>query len=103
MTEDVSEFGRDEEDLRRVRGGRRTVGVRRSRSNPDQRLLDTGSQLNTSTDMWRVLRIQSEFIEGFGALAPLGPAVSRFGSARIGPYRPTYPLHGDLRSGEPPS
>ena len=27
-------------------------------------------------DPWRVLRIQSEFVEGFGALADLGPAVS---------------------------
>ncbi len=33
-------------------------------------------------DPWRVLRIQSEFIEGFGALAELGPAISVFGSAR---------------------
>ena len=33
-------------------------------------------------DPWRVLRIQSEFVEGFGALAELGPAVSVFGSAR---------------------
>ena len=34
------------------------------------------------TDPWRVLRIQAEFVEGFGALAELGPAVSVFGSAR---------------------
>lgn len=34
-------------------------------------------------DPWRVLRIQSEFVEGFGALAELGPAVSVFGSARM--------------------
>ena len=33
-------------------------------------------------DPWRVLRIQSEFVDGFGALAELGPAVSVFGSAR---------------------
>ncbi len=33
-------------------------------------------------DPWRVLRIQSEFVEGFGALAELGPAISVFGSAR---------------------
>ena len=33
-------------------------------------------------DPWRVLRIQSEFVVGFGALAELGPAVSIFGSAR---------------------
>ncbi|MCI1642150.1 MAG: TIGR00730 family Rossman fold protein [Actinomyces sp.] len=34
-------------------------------------------------DPWRVLRIQAEFIEGFGALAEVGPAISVFGSARV--------------------
>ncbi|CAA9365372.1 MAG: LOG family protein [uncultured Nocardioidaceae bacterium] len=72
------------------RGGRRTP------TTPDQRLLDTGSQLDTSTDMWRVLRIQSEFVEGFGALANLGPAVSVFGSARLGPEDPAYALTVDI-------
>ena len=33
-------------------------------------------------DPWRVLRIQSDFVEGFGALAEIGPAISVFGSAR---------------------
>ena len=33
-------------------------------------------------DPWRVLRIQAEFVDGFGALAELGPAVVIFGSAR---------------------
>ena len=33
----------------------------------------------TRTDPWRVMRIQSEFVEGFGALAELGPAISIFG------------------------
>lgn len=41
-------------------------------------------------DPWRVLRIQSEFVDGFGALAELGPAVSVFGSARIRPSDPEY-------------
>ena len=36
------------------------------------------------TDPWRVLRIQAEFVEGFGLLAELGPAVAIFGSARTG-------------------
>jgi hypothetical protein len=49
----------------------------------DQRLLDTrGSSDWVHTDPWRVLRIQSEFVEGFGALAELGPAIGVFGSAR---------------------
>jgi len=61
-------------------------------STADQRLLDRGSQLDTHTDFWRVLRIQSEFVEGFGALATLGDAVSVFGSARTRPEDPAYDL-----------
>ena len=41
-------------------------------------------------DPWRVLRIQSEFVDGFGALAELGPAVSVFGSARTPRTDPDY-------------
>jgi uncharacterized protein (TIGR00730 family) len=36
------------------------------------------------------MRIQSEFVEGFGALAEVGPAVSVFGSARTRPDHPDY-------------
>ncbi|HEU0165949.1 MAG TPA: TIGR00730 family Rossman fold protein [Thermomicrobiales bacterium] len=36
----------------------------------------------THSDQWRVLRILGEFVEGFDALAEIGPAVSVFGSAR---------------------
>lgn len=49
----------------------------------DQRLLDTAQSSSwLHTDPWRVLRMQAEFVEGFGALAELGPAISVFGSAR---------------------
>ncbi|PZR55089.1 TIGR00730 family Rossman fold protein [Xylanimonas oleitrophica] len=49
----------------------------------DQRLLAAGEGADwLHSDPWRVMRIQSEFVEGFGALAELGPAVSVFGSAR---------------------
>ena len=41
-------------------------------------------------DPWRVLRIQAEFVDGFGALAELGPAVSVFGSARTSRTDPMY-------------
>jgi uncharacterized protein (TIGR00730 family) len=59
----------------------------------DQRLLDNkGSSDWVHTDPWRVLRIQSEFVEGFGALAELGPAVSVFGSARTKPGDAMYEL-----------
>jgi uncharacterized protein (TIGR00730 family) len=48
----------------------------------DQRLLDRRSRPDTHNDTWRVLRIQAEFVEGFGLLAELPRAVSVFGSAR---------------------
>jgi uncharacterized protein (TIGR00730 family) len=44
----------------------------------------------THTDPWRVLRITSEFVEGFDTLANLGPAVTFFGSARTKPGDPMY-------------
>ncbi|RLL68759.1 TIGR00730 family Rossman fold protein [Streptomyces sp. Z26] len=57
----------------------------------DQRLLDTaGSSDFVHQDPWRVMRIQSEFVEGFGALTELGPAVSVFGSARTPVDSPEY-------------
>nr|WP_233153401.1 TIGR00730 family Rossman fold protein [Kineosporia sp. R_H_3] len=60
-------------------------------STTDQRLLDTaGSSDWVHTDPWRVLRIQAEFVEGFGALAELGPAISVFGSARTKRDHPDY-------------
>jgi predicted Rossmann-fold nucleotide-binding protein len=64
-----------------VRG--RDAGDRRTE---DQKLLrsrapEAGFQ---DTDTWRTLRILGEFVEGFDALADVGPAVSIFGSARVG-------------------
>ncbi|MCZ4079481.1 TIGR00730 family Rossman fold protein [Rhodococcus sp. H36-A4] len=64
-----------------------SVTLRRGRntesSTSDQRLLDQRGTGNwTHTDPWRVLRIQSEFVEGFGALAEVPRAVTVFGSAR---------------------
>jgi uncharacterized protein (TIGR00730 family) len=57
----------------------------------DQRLLDSrGPSDWVHTDPWRVLRIQSEFVEGFGLLAELPAAVSVFGSARTPADSPEY-------------
>jgi uncharacterized protein (TIGR00730 family) len=57
----------------------------------DQRLLDwRGPSDWVHTDPWRVLRIQAEFVEGFGLLAELGQAVSVFGSARTAQDSPEY-------------
>jgi uncharacterized protein (TIGR00730 family) len=59
----------------------------------DQRLLDSRGPTDwVHSDPWRVLRIQSEFVEGFGALAELGPAVSVFGSARTPHDHPDWAL-----------
>ena len=57
----------------------------------DQRLLDSrGPSDWVHTDPWRVLRIQAEFVEGFGALSELPRAVSVFGSARTKRDHPQY-------------
>ena len=50
---------------------------------------DTGTDWRDA-DPWRALRIQSEFVDGFDALADLGPAVAVFGSARTEPGNPYY-------------
>ena len=57
----------------------------------DQRLLESRGPTDwVHTDPWRVLRIQSEFVEGFGLLAELPRAVSVFGSARTPRDHPHY-------------
>ena len=72
-----------------LRGGEpdpRTVGT-----TTDQRLLDRRVPTDwVHTDPWRVLRIQSEFVEGFGLLSELPRAVSVFGSARTPADHPHY-------------
>jgi hypothetical protein len=44
----------------------------------------------TRTDPWRVMRIMSEFIEGFDTLSSVERGVTVFGSARTGPDDPQY-------------
>ncbi|HOB08956.1 MAG TPA: TIGR00730 family Rossman fold protein [Limnochordia bacterium] len=46
----------------------------------------------TTTDTWRVLRIQSEIVKGFDELAHIGPAVAVFGSARTPEHHRYYQL-----------
>ncbi len=68
-------------------GGRRTT--------EDEKLLATrpaGRPPFLEEDTWRVLRILSEFVEGFEALAGVGPAVAVFGSARTRTETPQYEL-----------
>ncbi|MEW9553492.1 TIGR00730 family Rossman fold protein [Nonomuraea sp. NPDC050783] len=62
-------------------------------STHDQRLLARqGSSNWVHMDPWRVLRIQAEFVEGFGQLAELPPAVTVFGSARTPADSPEYAM-----------
>ena len=69
-------------------------------STTDQRLLDSRGPTDwVHTDPWRVLRIQSEFVEGFGALAELGEAVTVFGSARTPSDAPSYALGEKIGAG----
>jgi len=64
---------------------------RNESSTTDQRLLDSrGPSDWVHTDPWRVLRIQAEFVEGFGMLAELPRAVTVFGSARTARDHPEY-------------
>src|SRR3954452_3065004 len=86
------------------RGYRKGPGLLRRGQTPatttDQRLLDTsGSTDWLHGDPWRVLRIQSEFVEGFSALAEVGPAVSVFGSARVQRHHPDYLLAEQIGRG----
>jgi uncharacterized protein (TIGR00730 family) len=59
----------------------------------DEKLLQSPSSdlgAFTRTDPWRVMRITSEFVEGFDALSEITKGVTIFGSARTGPDDPQY-------------
>jgi uncharacterized protein (TIGR00730 family) len=80
------------------RSGRLTMGRKaaellegdRTRTE-DEKLLERQPRPEfLDTDPWRALRILSEFVEGFDALASVGPAVTIFGSARTPPGDPMY-------------
>jgi uncharacterized protein (TIGR00730 family) len=48
------------------------------------------------SDPWRALRILAEFVEGFDALASVGPAITVFGSARVDPGDPAYAMAREI-------
>ena len=51
------------------------------------------SEINVPTEeTWRIFRIMAEFVEGFEELSSVGPAVSVFGSSRVGPDNKYYKL-----------
>ncbi len=45
---------------------------------------------------WQIFKIMAEFVDGFEALAKLGPCISIFGSARMQPGQPYYELAVDI-------
>ncbi|MFD7656021.1 TIGR00730 family Rossman fold protein [Actinosynnema sp. NPDC059797] len=94
----MSENGVDEHPKEKQRG---PVVLRRGRrdelTTTDQRLLDSrGPSDWVHTDPWRVLRIQAEFVEGFGALAEVPSAVTVFGSARTARGHAEYEIGREL-------
>jgi uncharacterized protein (TIGR00730 family) len=78
--------------------GRTTVTPKASRmlqgdatATEDEKLLERRpTPAFLETDPWRALRILSEFVEGFDAMARVGPAVTMFGSARTQKDDPIY-------------
>ena len=82
----------------RRRAGRVVVeGTSGHQPTEDQRLLQRPTEpAFLETDPWRALRILGEFVEGFDALAGIGPAVSIFGSARVTEADPAYQAARDL-------
>ena len=74
----------------RRRAGRLVVPSQRPPA--DKLLLERSAieELAHHADPWRVLRILSEFVEGFDALNEVGPAVTVFGSARATADDPYY-------------
>ncbi len=49
-------------------------------------------QTKSVKDLWRIFRIQSEFVEGFETMSEIGPSVSIFGSARTQPDNAYYQM-----------
>jgi uncharacterized protein (TIGR00730 family) len=81
----------DDQDGRQRRSGNVVVRGAEREQTEDQRLLEQGTRpAFLNTDTWRALRILGEFVEGFDALAGVGPGVSVFGSARVHEDDPAY-------------
>jgi uncharacterized protein (TIGR00730 family) len=63
----------------------------------DRKLLEpTERPAFLNTDPWRALRILAEFVEGFDALASVGPAITVFGSARVAEGDPAYEMAREI-------
>ncbi|KQB86302.1 TIGR00730 family Rossman fold protein [Corynebacterium lowii] len=99
MAENTEEVRQDQRDRqkRTLRGPLLVRSSGNQESTYDQRLLELRADHDwMHADPWRILRIQSEFVSGFDALADLPPAVSVFGSARVPADHPYYSLGVEL-------
>lgn len=75
----------------RDRRGRITGDAQQGRT-ADTDFLQRRDSAFIRTDPWRTLRILSEFVDGFDALADIPPAIGIFGSARVGEEDPMYEM-----------
>jgi uncharacterized protein (TIGR00730 family) len=92
MPEDVDAAGSRRAGRMRVTPAA-VARIARDASTEDQKFLQRGrAAAFLETDTWRALRILSEFVEGFDAMAAVGPAVTVFGSARTSEGTPEYEL-----------
>ena len=101
----MSQPADDDKRAGRHRSGRVTVrpdapgpAVRRAGRTEDEALLQRPPSRPEflDSDPWRSLRILAEFVEGFDALAAVGPAVSVFGSARTKEANRYYKMAREL-------
>lgn len=84
---------RDGDQGRKIRRGRLAMSGRavEHMTQADHGLLRRERDASfVHTDPWRALRILGEFVDGFDALARVGPCVTVFGSARVKPGTPYY-------------
>jgi uncharacterized protein (TIGR00730 family) len=87
-TPEIPSGGHAADEPRRRRGRLTTTnGTGRT---ADLSLLQRPAPPDVAGDPWRALRILSEFVEGFDALAAIPPGISVFGSARIDERDPMY-------------
>ena len=101
---DDHDADRGDTDHRLRRRGRLMIRPRAAERIPgagegteDRKLLErTARPSFLDDDPWRTLRIMAEFVDGFDALAAIGPAVTVFGSARTRDGEPTYELAREI-------
>ena len=89
MTDDDTPGREADRASHRRRRGRITTSSASGRTE-DLFLLERAAGGPPVDDSWRALRILSEFVEGFDALSGVPPAITVFGSARVGPGDPMY-------------